>query len=522
MTSTIPSSTSSSSITVTTSKKPSSSRLQRSLSALLTSMEHKDISRPQNNRKTKIVSTVGPQSCSLAVLMDMIRAGMNVARLNCSHGDLPWHATAIQNIREASRLTGIMCAIMIDTKGPEVRTSRVKNGSITLAAGQKLRLVVSAAEDEAFFGDNSTLGIQYPQLKTLLKPGIHVKLDDGFIDCVVDSVNDDGVYVTVNTSANLGDNKTVHFPGVKLDTPYISDKDREDLAFALQHHVDFVTAACVRHASDVSEIRAILGEVGKHVHIIAKIENQSALENFDEILSVSDGVMVARGDLGIETPIQKVCMAQKGIIRKCNIAAKPVITATQMLDSMAQNPRPTRAEATDVANAVFDGTDAVMLSRETAIGLYPAKAVETMHQICKTAELAIDYQAYFESMVHFTRRPLNKAEALTSSAVKVSMDLDSPLILVLSESGVTARYIAKYKPSVPIVVLSTVESTAKQCLLSRGLYPVVVDEKDPETLLNEGITLCQKQQWLQSGDEIVFISGGKTTGSTNTMKVVDV
>jgi len=314
-----------------------------------------------------------------------------------------------------------------------------------------------------------------------------------------------------------------------VDLPAMTDRDVADLKFGVENGVDFIAASFTRQKQDVIDMRTVLGEGGKRIKIISKIENQQGLDNFDAILDVTDGIMVARGDLGVEIPIQKVSTAQKMMIRKCNIVGKPVVTATQMLESMIVNPRPTRAEAADISNAVFDGTDCVMLSGETANGDYPIEAVEIMGKVCRSTEAALDYSATFLNIMRLTKKPLGRAEAITSSAVKSATDLQSPMIVCLTESGSSARYVAKYKPPMPVVTLTPDEQTARQCLVSRALYPVVCPRGTEDALFKVAVELGLKgtpggEAWLEKGDPIVMVSGmmNGVSGSTNTLRILDV
>ena len=363
----------------------------------------------------------------------------------------------------------------------------------------------------------------------VLKPGALVKIADGLIVCTVQSTDPTNctVQCTVNNSGKIGQRKNVNLAGTEVDLPGITAKDKLDLQFAVDNEYDIIAASFTRDAQTVRDIRELLGERGRYIKIICKIENHQGLDNFDDILRESDGIMVARGDLGVEIPIQKVCMAQKMMIRKCNLASKPVITATQMLESMIENPRPTRAEATDVSNAVFDGSDCVMLSGETAAGAYPVEAVTMMAKICRTAELAIDYSAAFNTMVYFTKKPISRAEAITSSAVKAADDLDAQCIIVLTETGSSGRYVSKYKPSCPVVVVTPSDQTYRSCLLSRSLYPLTVDssvEYDHDQLVKAGMAYAKKNKWISKGGQVIVVSGIAlgVQGSTNMLQVIDV
>jgi pyruvate kinase len=398
------------------------------------------------------------------------------------------------------------------------------NGTVwLLKAGQQLQ--INCNVDADFRGDDKMIAVDYKNLPKVVKPGNLIKIGDGLIVCIVEKVEGDIVTVTVTNTAEISNHKGVNLPNSKVDLPALTPRDEVDLLFAVKHKLDFIAASFTRKSADIQHIRQVLGEEGKSIKVIAKIENQEGLDNFDSILAVADGIMVARGDLGVEIPIQKVCMAQKMMIHKCNIAGKPVITATQMLESMILNPRPTRAEATDVANAVFDGTDCVMLSGETAKGDYPVETVKVMSRICKSAEASVDYDAFFASQLYHNRKRINRAEAISSSAVKTAHDLEVPLILVLTETGSTARAVAKYKPCMPALVLTTSEQTARQCLISRALWPVVVpaEATDDETI-RDAFNLAKKKKWVKPGEDVVIVSGVThgVSGGTNTLKVVAV
>lgn len=342
-------------------------------------------------RKTKIVCTIGPASESIEKLVELMEAGMNVARLNFSHGDFEEHGARIKNIREASKQTGKTVAILLDTKGPEIRTQTVEGGAILLEKGQNL--IVSMEE---VTGTKEKISVTYPGLVNDVQVGSMLLLDDGLIELEVTAVRQNELETIVRNSGTLKNKKGVNVPNVSVNLPGMTDKDAADIVFGVEQNVDFIAASFVRRASDVLEIRELLETNGAaDIAIIPKIENQEGVDNIDEILEVSDGLMVARGDLGVEIPAEEVPLVQKLLIKKCNELAKPVITATQMLDSMQRNPRPTRAEASDVANAIFDGTDAIMLSGETAAGDYPVESVRTMHNIASRTEQALNYDLIY-------------------------------------------------------------------------------------------------------------------------------
>ena len=338
-------------------------------------------------KKTKIVCTIGPASESVETLIQLMEAGMNVTRLNFSHGDYEEHGARIRNIREAVERTGKNVAILLDTKGPEIRTHTMQDGAIELVQGNEITISM-----EEVIGTTEKFSITYPGLMEDVHPGSRILLDDGLIGLEVLEVGDNEIRTKILNSGTLKNKKGVNVPGVKVNLPGITEKDANDIRFGIEQGVDFIAASFVRRASDVLEIRELLeAHNATDIQIIPKIENQEGVDNINEILEVSDGLMVARGDLGVEIPAEEVPLVQKDLIKKCNLAGKPVITATQMLDSMQRNPRPTRAEASDVANAIFDGTDAIMLSGETAAGSYPIEAVQTMHNIASRAEQALAY-----------------------------------------------------------------------------------------------------------------------------------
>ena len=344
-------------------------------------------------KKTKIVCTIGPASESVETLVKLIESGMNVCRLNFSHGDFEEHGNRIKNIREASKITGKMVAILLDTKGPEIRTHDMKDGKIDFSTGDVVRLAMTQIE-----GTKEKFSISYPELINDVNPGSHILLDDGLIDLEVTDIDKaaNEIVTVVKNAGTLKNKKGVNVPNVSINLPGITEKDAADIRFGIENDVDFIAASFVRRPSDVLEITQILEENNAtHIQIIPKIENQEGVDNIDEILKISDGLMVARGDLGVEIPTEEVPIAQKLLISKCNALGKPVITATQMLDSMQKNPRPTRAEASDVANAIFDGTDAIMLSGETAAGDYPVEAVQTMNRIAiRTEEALVNQDAF--------------------------------------------------------------------------------------------------------------------------------
>lgn len=469
-------------------------------------------------RKTKIVCTIGPASDSLETLEQLIDAGMNVARLNFSHGGHEEHKIRIDRINEAARRKGKVVGILLDTRGPEIRTHSMKDGRIDLVRGQKISISMSEVE-----GTESIFSITYDKLIEDVEIGSSILLDDGLIQLnVVEKDYDKGlIHTKVVNSGTLKDKKGVNVPGVQMQLPGLTKKDTADILFGIQEGVDFIAASFVRRASDVLEIRALLeANGGKLLHIIPKIENQEGVDNIEEILSISDGLMVARGDLGVEIPSEEVPLIQKELIKKCNQAGKPVITATQMLDSMQQNPRPTRAEASDVANAILDGSDAIMLSGETAAGLYPVQAVKMMDKIALHTEEAVDYR----KVVSERRREKHgdMTEAIGQSVAYTALNLNVKAVLAPTRSGHTSKMIAKYRPGCPIIALTTSEKSSKSLSLVWGIYPIVgKNVRSIDEILQESVEESVKHQYVSLGDVVIITAGvpvGKV-GTTNLMKI---
>lgn len=479
-------------------------------------------------QKSGIVCTMGPSCWDPDTLVQMIDSGMTVARLNFSHGDHPGHAQTIKNLQVALKQRPLAhVAVMLDTKGPEIRTGFFKNGGkISLKAGQDLTIVT----DYEYLGDETKIACSYPKLPASCKPGQTILAADGTLVMVVKEVLEESVVVRVTGNATIGERKNMNLPGVPVDLPVVTEKDRKDLVeFGLTQPIDMIALSFTQKGADLDEVRSILGEAGEHIKIICKIENQEGLENFDEILEKADGIMVARGDLGMEIPPEKVFLAQKMMIRKCNIVGKPCITATQMLESMCGNPRPTRAECTDVANAVLDGTDCVMLSGETAGGSYPLNAVKMMAHICREAEMCINYNALYLATRGSTTDEvgtMGTPEAIASSAVKTAMDMKAKMLIVLTESGNTARLVCKYRPSQPILVLTPRRHVARQCAgLLRGCKAHVVGSMiGTDGILLRAAEMGKELGYVKSGDAIVAIHGmlEARSGATNMLKVLTV
>lgn len=451
------------------------------------------------------------------MLVNLMNAGMNVCRLNFSHGDFEEHGNRIKNIREAAKITGKRVAILLDTKGPEIRTNEMENGAITLRTGDTIRLSMTEV-----LGTNEKFSITYPELINDVNVGSHILLDDGLIDLEVTDIDRGAneIVTLVKNEGVLKNKKGVNVPGVSVNLPGITDKDAADIRFGIEQGVDFIAASFVRRATDVLEITKILEEENAtHIQIIPKIENQEGIDNIDEILKVSDGLMVARGDMGVEIPTEDVPVVQKDLIKKCNALGKPVITATQMLDSMQRNPRPTRAEANDVANAIYDGTDAVMLSGETAAGDYPLEAVQTMARIAVRTEEALINQDSFALKLY---SKTDMAEAIGQSVGHTARNLGIQTIVAATESGHTARMISKYRPKSHIVAITFTEQKARSLSLSWGVYATVADKPaSTDEMFNLATHTAQEEGFASEGDLIIITAGVPVgeKGTTNLMKI---
>lgn len=468
-------------------------------------------------RKTKIVCTIGPASESEEMIEKLINAGMNVARLNFSHGSHEEHKGRIDTIRKVAKRLNKTVAILLDTKGPEIRTHNMKDGVIELEKGKEV--IVSMTEVE---GTPEKFSVTYDNLINDVQVGSYILLDDGLVELQVKDIdhNNGEVKCDILNTGELKNKKGVNLPGVKVNLPGITEKDADDIRFGIKEDVDFIAASFVRRPSDVLDIREILEQEKANITIFPKIENQEGIDNIEEILEVSDGLMVARGDMGVEIPPEKVPMVQKDLIRKCNKLGKPVITATQMLDSMQRNPRATRAEASDVANAIYDGTDAVMLSGETAAGLYPEEAVKTMRNIAVSAEAAQDYKKLLSDRTKLVETSL--VNAIGISVAHTALNLNVKAIVAATESGSTARTISKYRPHSDIIAVTPSEKTARQCAIVWGVYPVVKEgRKNTDALLNNAVATAVETERVQNGDLIIITAGVPTgeKGTTNMMKI---
>ncbi|PCN45061.1 pyruvate kinase [Brevibacillus laterosporus] len=466
-------------------------------------------------RKAKIVCTIGPASESVETLKKLISAGMNVARLNFSHGDFEEHGARIRNIRQAAKETGKLVAILLDTKGPEIRTGNMSVDAVELVEGNTFTLTT-----QEMAGTAERVSITYPDLPNDVEVGSQILIDDGLIGLEVTKIEGTEIVCVIKNGGTLKSKKGVNVPGVSINLPGITEKDAADIKFGIEQGVDFIAASFVRKGSDVLEIREILDKHGAKIDIISKIENQEGVDNIDEILAVSDGLMVARGDLGVEIPVEEVPVCQKMMIQKCNLLGKPVITATQMLDSMQRNPRPTRAEASDVANAIYDGTDAIMLSGETAAGKYPVESVQTMNSIALRAEQSLNYREVMKA--HATCNRVTVTDAISQAVVKSALDLNAAAVISSTESGHTARLVSKYRPKAPIIAVTPHQGVARRLSLMYGVYPVVTKQAETtDEMFDIAVREALTTGMVKHGDLVVITAGVpvRETGTTNLLKI---
>ena len=466
-------------------------------------------------RKTKIICTMGPAVDNEELLRKLMLCGMDAARFNFSHGTHESHLALLTKVKRVRDELGVAVATILDTKGPEIRVRAFECGSVTLAEGAEFTLTTRDVP-----GNADGVSVTYDNLHNELKPGCRVLIDDGLIELKVEKIEGQDIVCTVVTGGPLSSNKSINIPDVHIQLPSLTAKDKEDLRFAVEQDFDFVAASFVRKAGDVEDIRACLKEYGgEHVRIISKIENREGVDNLDAIIAASDGLMVARGDLGVEIPAYEVPVLQKTMIKKTSMAGKPVITATQMLDSMIRNPRPTRAEVSDVANAVFDGTSCVMLSGETASGKHPLEAVQTMVDTIRAAELATDYWGRFRRFEFKPGQDIN--DAITHASCQTAMDLAADAILTPTQTGHTARMISRFRPACPIVALTTTERARRQLAISWGVKPLLAGYVDStDRLFSMCVQSALREGAVASGQMVVITAGipiGRA-GSTNLIK----
>lgn len=467
-------------------------------------------------RKTKIVCTLGPSTDKESVLKQMMIEGMNVARCNFSHGTYEEHKKRMTMVKKLRKEVGKPVAILLDTKGPEVRVKDFKEGKVMLEAGQLFTLTADEVE-----GTKDKVSVTYNRLYEDLEVGMRVLIDDGLIEMKVEKVDKNDIVCRVINGGVVSNHKGVNVPDVDLSMPYISDKDREDILFGISQDVDFIAASFVQKKEDILQLRKLLEKNGgEDIKIISKIENAQGVANIDDIIEVSDGIMVARGDMGVEIPYEEVPVIQKKIIKKVYRAGKQVITATQMLESMIKNPRPTRAETTDIANAVYDGTSAIMLSGETAAGSYPVEAVRTMVKIAERTERDVDYRNRFFELERGANPDIT--DAICHATCTTALDLNAKAIVTVTKSGRSARMISRYRPECDIISCATTEKVCRQLSLSWGVTPLVIkEEKEVFDLFDKAIMAAEKIGLLHKGDLTVITSGVPIgfSGTTNMIKV---
>ena len=467
-------------------------------------------------RKTKIVCTMGPATDNEEVLRELVLAGMNVARFNFSHGTHEEQKKRMDMMKRVRTECKKPIALLLDTKGPEIRTGDFEGGKVSIKEGQTFTLT-----NREIIGDNTITSITYDKLYMDVHPGSAILIDDGLLEFVVDKVEGTDIICTAKNNGFISNHKGINVPGIHLNMPYMSEKDKADILFGIEQEVDFIAASFVRNAEDVKQIRRLLNENGgKDINIISKIENAEGVDNIDEIIEASEGIMVARGDMGVEIPGEDVPVIQKLIIKKVYNAGKQVITATQMLDSMMKNPRPTRAETTDVANAIYDGTSAIMLSGETAAGLYPIESLKTMVRIAERTQRDIDYRKRF---FHFDRKANpNVTDAVCHATCTTAIDLNAKAILTVTMSGTSARMVSRYRPPCTIIAGTTSDRASRQLNMSWGVEPIHLNEQSEIfNLFDYAVEQAKSGGLLEKGDTVVITAGVPLgiSGSTNMIKV---
>ncbi len=470
--------------------------------------------------QTKIICTIGPASDSVEVMKQLVNAGMDVMRMNFSHGNHETHKERMTRLEEVNKELGTQVASLLDTKGPEVRTHLFKDGKAVVEEGDTVTIHMEEIE-----GSSSEFSVTYADLYKDVKKGDTILVDDGYLELTVTKITEDHKVVTVAENAHVLKNRRgINLPGIKTNLDFISSKDYQDIVWGCKNDVDFIAASFVRRASDVQEIKNIMKYSGNtNIQIIAKIENKEGVENIDEIIDIADGIMIARGDLGVEVPAEEVPVIQKEIIEKCLVAGKISVTATQMLESMIEHPRPTRAEVSDVANAIYDGTDAIMLSGESAIGMYPVESVQMMNKIANMIEAQVDRK---EIVKRANKSAVQERAIETSIAISVAYTVIQSkvnLIIVPTMSGRTAKYLSKYRPNTRILALTPTVKSAKGLQLHSGVEPVVFELlPDTEKVVSSAIKIAKKEYGIKSGDRIIITGGFPIGSKTNGMRIVDI
>ena len=469
----------------------------------------------KNAKKTKIVCTLGPASDSEEVLTQLVENGLNVCRFNFSHGDHAEQKVRMDTAKKVREKLNVPVALLLDTKGPEIRTGKFADPEVLLEQGQQFIVTM----DEVL-GTKEKCTVSYKELVNDVKVGDTILIDDGLVGLRINEIKGNDIICTVENSGIVKNHKGVNLPGVKINLPALTPKDISDIEFGIEQDIDFIAASFVRKASDVLAIREILeNNNATHIQIISKIENQEGVENLDEILQVSDGLMVARGDLGVEVPTEEMPIIQKDMIRKCNELGKPVITATQMLDSMIRNPRPTRAEVTDVANAIYDGTDAIMLSGETAAGKYPVEAVKIMATIAKRTEETLNYDNLLEKN---SRNNETVTDAISHATCTTAVNLNASAIITSTSSGHTARMVSKCRPKCPIIATTNDEKVMRRLALTWGVYPVKAEVAgNTDEVIENSIETSKNAGYINNGELVVITAGVPVgiSGTTNLIKV---
>ncbi len=467
-------------------------------------------------RKTKIICTIGPASDSEDMLTKLMMGGMNVVRLNFSHGSHEEHKKRVDAVKKVREGLNLPVALLLDTKGPEIRTGRFLTNTVMLEEGNGFVLTYEDIE-----GDSTKCSVSYKELYKDVEPGSHILINDGLVEMVVIDIIDKDIHCKILNGGEISNNKGINVPGTRINLPSMTEKDIKDIIFAIENEFDFIAASFIRNASDIIEIKKVLEKNGgQDIKVIAKIENRQGIQNFDEILKVSDGIMVARGDLGVEIPVEEVPVVQKSLIEKCYRGGKPVITATQMLDSMIRNPRPTRAEASDVANAIHDGTSGIMLSGETAAGKFPLEALEMMAKIAEKTEGSIDYWKKFS--ISTFDMPANATNAISHATCTTALDLRAAAIITVTQSGHTARMISRFRPACPIIATTIDRRVLRQLSLSWGVLPYLVDKAvSTDEMFDMGVDKALESKMVNNGDLVVITAGVPIgiSGTTNILKV---